>query len=65
MIITIDRSATEESQHPVITIDTKGCHYPYAIKNAIETALALEGHSNDFIDEVFGRLVCTQTCDPG
>jgi hypothetical protein len=53
MKIIIDRSE-EESQRPVVTIDTKTCHYPYAIREAIELALELDGYSRETIREVFG-----------
>lgn len=54
MKIIIDRS-NEERQSPITTIDTKTCHYPYAIREAIELALKLDGYTEDTIDEVFGR----------
>jgi hypothetical protein len=55
MKIIIDRS-DEERQSPIVTIDTKTCHYPYAIREAIELALKLDGYSPEMIDEVFGKL---------
>jgi hypothetical protein len=38
------------------TIDTKDCHYPYAIRNAIELALELDGYTKETIKEVFGIM---------
>jgi hypothetical protein len=54
MIITVDNSNTERQQ-AVVTIDTKHCIYPYAIREAIEVALRLDGYSEECIDSVFGR----------
>jgi len=44
------------SQTPIVTINTETCHYPYAIKNAIELALEIDGYSKETINEVFGRM---------
>jgi hypothetical protein len=44
-----------ERQTPIVTIDTKTCHYPYAIRNAIELALEIDGYSKETINEVFKR----------
>ena len=55
MKIIIDRS-NEERQYPITTIDTKTCHYTYAIREALELALKLDGCTEQTIDEVFGRL---------
>ena len=38
------------------TIDTKDCHYPYAIRNDIELALELDGYTKETIKEVFGIM---------
>jgi hypothetical protein len=54
MIITINRT-NEERQTAIVTIDTRSCNYPYAIREALELALKLDGYSNNTIDEVFGR----------
>jgi|GEM_PF-1149151 len=54
MKIIINRK--EESQTPKVTINTKDCHYPYAIRHAIETALELDGHDEDTIKEIFGIM---------
>jgi|TARA_B110000908_G_C10075681_1_gene367189 hypothetical protein len=53
MVIIIDKKG--EHQSPKITIDTKDCHYPYAIKESIELALKLDGHEENMIREIFGR----------
>jgi hypothetical protein len=54
MIITINRN-NEERQTAIVTIDTKSCNYPYAIREALQLALKLDGYSNNTIDEVFER----------
>ena len=48
MIIIMKGSS--ESQTPIVTIDTKTCHYPYAIRNAIELALEFAK------EESYGKL---------
>jgi hypothetical protein len=55
MKIEINRNDSE-TQTPIIIIDTKTCHYPYAIRNAIELALELDGYTKETINEVFGRI---------
>jgi hypothetical protein len=54
MIITINRT-NEQRQTAIVTIDTKSCTYPYAIREALELALKLDGYSNYTIDEVFEK----------
>jgi hypothetical protein len=54
MIITINRT-NEERQTAIVTIDTKSCNYPYAIREALELALKLDGYSNYTIGEVFEK----------
>jgi hypothetical protein len=54
MKITIDRT-NEERQTPIVTIDTKSCKYPNAIREALELALKLDGYTDNTIDEVFER----------
>lgn len=54
MIITV-KMKDGERQKPIVTIDTETCHYPYAIREAIELALELDGYTKETIDEVFGR----------
>lgn len=56
MRIIIDRNEVEERQSAIIEIDTKKCYYPYAIREAIELALSLDGFTDDSIDEIFGRV---------
>ena len=53
MKIIIERNQSE-TQTPIVTIDTKTCHYPYAIRDAIELALELDGYTKETINEVFG-----------
>jgi hypothetical protein len=54
MKIIIDRT-NEERQSAIVTIDTKHCTYRYAIKDALELALKLDGHTQSVIDDVFGH----------
>jgi hypothetical protein len=51
-----------ERQTPIVTIDTKTCHYPYAIRNAIELALEIDGYSKETINEVFNRRMPDVEC---
>ena len=46
-----------ESQTPKVIINTKDCHYPYAIRNAIKLALELDGYSKETVNEVFGIML--------
>ena len=55
MNIIIERNQSE-SQTPLVTMDTKTCNYPYAIRNAIELALEIDGYSKETINEVFDRM---------
>ena len=55
MKIIIERNQSER-QTPIVTIDTKTCHYPYAIRNAIELALEIDGYTKETINEVFGIM---------
>jgi len=43
-------------QTPEHTIDLQTCTYPYAIRDAIELALELDGYSKETISEVFGIM---------
>ncbi|MCK9319403.1 hypothetical protein [Methanoculleus sp.] len=61
MKIIIDRNSLSERQSAVVTVDTKHCHYPYAIREAIELAMELDGYTKETIDEVFGRRMA-KTC---
>jgi hypothetical protein len=64
MKIIIEREQSE-SQTPIVTIDTKTCVYPYAIRDAIELALELDGYGKETIKEVFGIMpdVCCKNTD--
>jgi hypothetical protein len=65
MKIIIDRN-NYERQSPIVTIDTKDCHYTYAIRNALKLALELDGYSERTINEVFGIMedvCCEKSCD--
>ena len=55
MNIIIDRNKEFGLRFPVIEIDTAPCNYPREIRDAIKTALSLEGHDEDMIDEIFGK----------
>jgi hypothetical protein len=54
MIITV-KMKDGERQKPIVTIDTETCHYPYAITEALELALRLDGHDEGTISNVFNR----------
>lgn len=58
----IVKNNTNERQSPEVTIDTSTCHYPYAIREALQLALELDGYTKETINEVFGRtpVVCAQ-----
>jgi hypothetical protein len=53
MKIIIDRNTPDSRQSAVVEIDTKYCYYPYAIREAIELALKIDGYDERTIDEVF------------
>ena len=59
----IIESKNRESQTPIVTINTKTCHYPYAIRNAIKLALEIDGYTKETINEVFGRSLTDLKCD--
>ncbi len=64
MKIIVQRN-NEERQTPIVTIDTKTCHYPYAIRNSLELALELDGYSKETIREVFRIMpdaCCNDSC---
>ena len=50
MIITIKRN----EQLPKIEIDLQGVYYTYAIRNALITALELDGFDKEKIRQIFG-----------
>ena len=62
MIITVKRKDGER-QSPIVTIDTKTCLYPYAIREAIELALTLDGYDKSTINQVFNQHVDAK-CQP-
>lgn len=53
MKITINR-INEETQTPIIEIDTSTCYYPLAIRESLMLALRLDGYDESTIEEVFG-----------
>jgi len=53
MKIIIERNQSER-QTPIVTIDTKNCYRPYAIRDAMKLALELDGYTKETINEVFG-----------
>lgn len=61
MKIIIDKG-NQESQTPIITIDTKNCYYPYAIRNSLEIALQMDGFDKETINEIFGIMPDTKLC---
>ena len=62
MKIIVERNQ-DERQTPVVTIDLKNCYYPYAIRNAIELALELDGYDASTIKEVFNQMPDAK-CEP-
>jgi hypothetical protein len=54
MIITV-KMKDGERQKPIVTIDTQTCVYPYAIIEALELALRLDGYDESTINQVFNR----------
>ena len=54
MIITV-KMKDGERQKPIVTIDTETCHYPYAIMEALELSLRLDGYDESTIKQVFNR----------
>jgi hypothetical protein len=40
-------------QQPEVTIDLKDVHYSYALRDAIQLALEIDGYSKETIEEVF------------
>jgi len=59
MKIIIDKKGELESAK--YTIDLSEINYPYAIRNAIEIALQLDGKSDGEIYDIFGR---SEVCEP-
>jgi hypothetical protein len=62
MKITIERNE-KEHQGANVTIDTKGLIYPYAIREALELAMEIDGYTKQGIAEVFGRMPDAK-CNP-
>jgi hypothetical protein len=62
MIITV-KMEDGERQKPNVTIDTKTCSYPYAIIEALELALRLDGYDESTIKQVFNRQT-DMICEP-
>ena len=56
MKIIIDRNTPDSKQFAVVEIDTKHCYYPYAIREAIELALKLDGYDERTIDDIFCNI---------
>ena len=54
MIITV-KMKDGERQKPIVTIDTETCHYPYAITEALQLALRLDGYDESTIKAVFNQ----------
>ena len=54
MIITV-KMKDGERQKPIVAIDTETCHYPYAIAEALQLALQLDGYGESTIKEVFNQ----------
>lgn len=57
MIITV-KNKDGERQKPIVTIDTETCHYPYAIREAIELALMLKRKRKALNKACVKRAVC-------
>ena len=43
-------------QQPEVTFDLKDVHYPYAIRDAIQLALEIDGFTKETIAEVFNQM---------
>ena len=61
MIITVKMKG--ERQQPTVTIDTETCHYPYAVAEALQLALRLDGYDESTIKAVFNKQNDAQ-CQP-
>lgn len=62
MIITV-KMEDGERQKPIVTIDTKTCLYPYAIMEALQLALRLDGYDESTIKQVFNQQTDVK-CEP-
>lgn len=56
MKIIVDKNTPDSRQFATVEIDTKHCYYPYAIRDAIQLALELDGFSKETINEVFYQM---------
>jgi len=51
------RILVKKNEHqPEVTIDLKDVHYPYAIRDAIQLALEIDGFTKETIEEVFNQM---------
>ena len=55
MKIIIDNNTADSRQSAIVTIDTKHCNYRYAIREAFELALKLDGYAESVINDVFNE----------
>jgi hypothetical protein len=63
MKIIINNNNADSRQSAIVEIDTKHCTYPYAIREAFELALKLDGHAESVIDDVFNRTTGEVGCE--
>ena len=63
MKIIINNNNADSRQSAIVEIDTKHCNYPYAIREAFELALKLDGHAESVIDDVFNRTTGEVNCE--
>jgi len=63
MKIIIDNNNADSRQSAIVEIDTKHCNYPYAIREAFELALKLDGYTENTIDDVFNRTTGEVGCE--
>jgi hypothetical protein len=63
MKIIINNNNADSRQSAIVEIDTKHCNYPYAIREAFELALKLDGYTENTIDDVFNRTTGEVGCE--
>jgi hypothetical protein len=63
MKIIINNNNADSRQLAIVEIDTKHCNYPYAIREAFELALKLDGYTENTIDDVFNRTTGEVGCE--
>jgi hypothetical protein len=63
MKIIINNNNADSRQSAIVEIDTKHCNYPYAIREAFELALKLDGYTENTIDDVFNRTTGDVGCE--